>query len=154
MSFLFSLEEDKLHEQLPPIFENCEKHIKNAEPLFQLEGMRLELIARNLPHHQAFYAQRAAEMKQVVKWLENFRAKLEARFTKNYSSGSQRALGAREAQTFISGEREIVELNQLIIEATLFHNQLDEIVEGFKQMGWMVGNITKLRVAELGDVIL
>ena len=153
MSFLFTLEEDRLHEQLPSIFENYEKHIKNAEKLFELEGIRLELIARNLPGHQKTYALRAQEMKQVMKWLENYKAKLEARFTKNYAQG-QRALGVREATTFINGEKDIVELNQLIIEATLLYGQLNEIVEGFKQMGWMVGNITKLRVAELQEVEL
>lgn len=151
MSFLFTLEEDKLADQLPKIFENYENHVKNAEPLFDLDGMRLELIARNLPQHQVFYAHRANEMKQVIKWLENYKSKLEARFTKNYSQG-QRALTARDITTFIGGERDIVELNQLIIEATLLYSQLDEIVEAFKQMGWMVGNITKLRVAELHDV--
>jgi hypothetical protein len=153
MSFLFTLEEDRLSEQLPAIFENYEKHIKQAEPMFELDGIRLELIARVLPQHQTFYAQRAAEMKQVTKWLENFKAKLEARFTRNYSQG-QRALAAREATTFINGEKDIVELNQLIIEATLLYQQLNEIVEGFRQMGWMVGNITKLRVAELQEAIL
>jgi len=151
VSFLFTLEEDKLADQLPKIFENYENHVKNAEPLFDLDGMRLELIARNLPQHQVFYAHRANEMKQVIKWLENYKSKLEARFTKNYSQG-QRALTARDITTFIGGERDIVELNQLIIEATLLYSQLDEIVEAFKQMGWMVGNITKLRVAELHDV--
>jgi hypothetical protein len=153
MSFLFTLEEGKLAEQLPAIFENYEKHITNAEPLFELEGVRLELLARNLPHHQTFYANRAAEMKQVIKWLENYKAKLESRFTKNYAQG-QRALAAREVTTFIGGEQDIVELNQLIIEATLLYSQLDDIVEGFRQMGWMIGNITKLRVAELQEVTL
>lgn len=153
MSFLFTLDEGKLGDQLPPIFENYQQHINSAEPLFSIEGVRLELIARDLPINQTFYAHRAAEMRQVIKWLENYKAKLEARYTKNYSQG-QRALGAREAATFISGEKEIVELNQLIIEATLLYQQLDDIVEGFKQMGWMLGNITKLRVAELQDVII
>lgn len=153
MSFLFTLEEDKLADQLPAIFENYEKHIKAAEPLFELDGMRLELIARNLPQHQMFYAHRAHEMKQVMKWLENYKYKLEACYTKNYSQG-QRALTARDVTTFISGEKEIVELNQLIIEANLLYSQLDEIVEAFKQMGWMCGHITKLRVAELQDTEL
>lgn len=153
MSFLFTLEEDKLADQLPAIFENYENHIKQAEPLFDLDGMRLELIARNLAQHQVAYARRAAEMKHVVKWLENYKAKLEARFTKNYSQG-QRALGVREATTFINGEKDIVELNQLIIEASLLYSQLDEIVEAFKQMGWMLGHVTKLRVAELQEAII
>ena len=153
MSFLFTLEEDKLAEQLPAIFENYENHIKKAEPLFDLEGMRLELIARNLPQHQMFYAHRAHEMKQVMKWLENYKSKLESRYTKNYSQG-QRALTARDITTFIGGEKEIVELNQLIIEATLLYTQLDEVVEAFRQMGWMVGNITKIRVAELQEAVI
>lgn len=153
MSFLFVLEEDKLADQLPAIFENYENHIKLAEPLFDLDDMRLELVARSIPQHQMSYAKRATEMKHVVKWLENYKAKLEARFTKNYSQG-QRALGAREATTFINGEKDIVELNQLIIEASLLYSQLDEITEAFKQMGWMIGHVTKLRVAELQDTIL
>ena len=77
MSFLFTLEEDKLADQLPKIFENYENHVKAAEPLFELEGMRLELIVRNLAQHQMFYAHRATEMKHVMKWLENYKAKLE-----------------------------------------------------------------------------
>lgn len=153
MSFLFTLDDDKLNEQLPGIFANYEKHIETAAPLFELEGRRLEEIAQCLPRHQTFYGQRANEMKQVGKWLENYKAKLEARFTRNYSQG-QRALGVREATTFINGEKDIVELNQMIIEANLLQSQLNEIVEGFRQMGWMVGNITKLRVAELQEVTL
>ena len=142
-----------LAELLPPLFENYEKHIKTAEPLFKLEGVRLELIARDLPHHQTFYAHRTNEVRQVIKWLENYKAKLESRFTKNYSQG-QRALGTREAGIFINGEKEIVELNQLIIEASLLYQQLDAIVEGFKQCGWMVGAMVKLRVAELQEAVI
>ena len=153
MSFLFTLEEGKYEEQLLDIFANYEKHIAKAEPLFDLEGRRLEEIAQALPRHQTFYAQRANEMKHVGKWLENYRAKLEARFTRNYSQG-QRALGVREAAIFINGEKEIVELNQFIIETNLLQSQLDEIVDGFRQMGWMVGNITKLRVAELQEAVI
>lgn len=153
MSFLFTLEEEKLSEQLPSIFAKYEKKIASAEPLFQLEGMRLEVVARTLPYHQVEYEEAANDMKQVMKWLENFKAKVESRLLKNYMQG-QRALGARETNVFIAGEPEMVELNQLLIESNLLYSKLNAIVEGFNQMGWMVGHITKLRVAELQDVIL
>lgn len=153
MSFLFTLEEDKLGDQLPSIFDEYERLVEEAEPLFQLEGMRLELIARNLPYHQAHYMKKSDDMKQVVKWLENYKAKLEAKFTKNYMQG-QRSLTQRDANTLIAGEREIVELNQLIIEAALIHGKLNDIVEGFKQMGWMVQSIVKLRIAELQETVI
>lgn len=153
MSFLFTLEEDNLSEQLPPIFEKYETKIQNAAPLFDLEGKRLELIARTIPYHQVEYEEAAHDMKQIMKWLENIKAKVESKLLKNMMSG-QRVLGQREMNTFIAGEREIIELNQLLIESNLLYSKLDSIVEGFKQMGWMVQAVVKLRVAELHEVIL
>jgi hypothetical protein len=153
MSFLFTLDEAKLTEQLPEIFEGVEREIAKAEPLFDIEGVRLELLARDLPKHQGHYDLKAQEMKQLMKWLENYKGKQEAILLKNYNKG-QRALSATDQRILIGGEKDIVETNQLIIEATLLYGKLDSIVEAFKQMGWMIGHITKLRVAELGDIII
>jgi hypothetical protein len=153
MSFLFTLDESKLGEQLPEIFDAVELEIAKAEPLFDIEGIRLELLARDLPKHQGHYDLKAQEMKQLMKWLENYKGKQEAILLKNYNKG-QRALSATDQRILIGGEKDIVETNQLIIEATLLYGKLDAIVEAFKQMGWMIGHITKLRVAELGDIII
>lgn len=153
MSFLFELDENHLSEQLPAIFERFERDAKTADLLFNIEGERLELVARNVPMHQAHYSMKAQEAKHLVKWLENYKAKQEAIVLKNYNRG-QRALSATDQRILLAGEKDIVETNQLIIEASLLANQLADIVEGFKQMGWMVGNITKVRVAELQDIII
>jgi hypothetical protein len=153
LSFLFTLEEDKLAAQLPDLFDDYEREIAKAEPLFDIKGERLEMLARDLPQHQGHYNLKMQEMKMLMKWLENYKAKLEAIHLKNYSRG-QRALSASDQKIFLAGESNIIELNQLIIEATLMHGKLEAIVDSFRQMGWMVGNITKLRVAELQEVIL
>ena len=153
MSFLLSLDESRLAEQLIPILEAFEADIEKAEPLFKFEGEKLERVARVLPYNQQFYNQRAQEAKQLVKWLENHRDKIEAKLTKNYLNG-QRAYGARETATLIGGEKDMVDQKQLIIEATLVYEKLDAIVDGFRQMGWMLGNITKLHVASIQDVVL
>ena len=152
MIFL-TIDEQQLVEELHRFFSRYDEEIAKAEPLFQLEGSRLEVIARSLPYNQAHYAKLAEEAKQLVKYLENYRSKVESRLTKNYLNG-QRAYGAREQSVMIAGEREMVETNQLIIEASIRYNQLNEIVDAFRQMGWQVGNITKLRVASLNDVII
>lgn len=153
MTVFLTIDEARLGEELVRFFDRYTAEIEKAAPLFKLEGRRLEEIARSLPYHQAHYDQLAKEAQQLVKWLENSRARIEARLTKNYLQG-QRAYGSRETSTLVAGERELVEHNQLIIEATIFYQKLDSIVEGFKQMGWMVGHITKLRVSELQDVII
>ena len=130
-----------------------ESGLEFEKPIFELEGVRLELIARNIPHHQVFYAQRAMEVRALVKWLEVHKARTESRYVKNYNN-SPRALGTKEQSQYLQGEKDVVEINQLIIQTALFQQQFEEIVEAIKQMGWMIGNITKLRVAELQDAVI
>jgi hypothetical protein len=153
MSLALELTEGTYGAQLLEIFPLYQRSIAEAEPLFELEGERLERIARTVPKHQSTYAQKALEMKGVMKWLENYKGKLEAIHLKNYNKG-QRALSVTDQKTLTAGEPNMIELNQLIIEAATLYGQLTEITEAFKNMGWMVGHITKLRVAELGDIIL
>ena len=118
MSFLFELQEERLAEQLPDIFAKAEAEILKAEPLFDIEGERLEVLARMLPKHQAYYNELAQEMKHLVKWLENYKAKQEAILLKNYSRG-QRALSATDQRILLAGEKDTVETTQLIIEASM-----------------------------------
>jgi hypothetical protein len=144
---------EEISPQLMPFYEQWEKEIANAEPIFKIEGERIEKLARDLPHHQVFYAQRAQEVRAAVKWLEIMKAQKEARHIKNYNN-SPRALAAREQSAYIQGEKDIVEMNQLIVNTALVQQQFEEIVEAVKQMGWMIGNITKLRVAEMQDAVI
>jgi len=154
LSFLFTLEENKLGEQLADIFSKAEKEIAKAPALFELEGQRLELLARNVPMHQAHYDQWGHELKAIMKWLENYKAKQEALALKNMTAGNNRVFSATDQKMLINGTKDIIETNQLIIEATMLYGKFDAITEGFKQMGWMVGHITKLRVAELHEVVI
>lgn len=139
--------------QLLGFFDKWEKEISDAAPIFEIEGERIEKLARDLPHHQVFYAQRAQEARALVKWLEIMKAQKEARHIKNYNN-SPRALAAREQSAYIQGEKDVVELNQLIVNTALLQQQFEEIVEALKQLGWMIGNIVKLRVAEIQDAIV
>jgi hypothetical protein len=144
---------EEIAPQLMTFYERWEEEIANAEPIFKIEGERIEKLARDLPHHQVFYAQRAQEARALVKWLEIMKAQKEARHIKNYNN-SPRALAAREQSAYIQGERDIVEMNQLIVNTALQQQQFEEIVEAIKQMGWMIGNITKLRVVEMQDAVI
>jgi hypothetical protein len=143
----------ELQAQCPAHFDRWEKEVIGAEPIFELAGQKLEVIARAVPHHQFKYAGLAQEAKALMKLLETHLDKVEAKYAKNYAQGAK-ALGQRETQQYIQGEREVVDLKQLIVQANLLQNQLEEIVEAIKQMGWMLGNVVKLRVAELQDTII
>jgi hypothetical protein len=153
MSWILALSEDKLEEIIPKL-EQYEKKVAAAEPIFKLDGRRLEEILRTLPHYQSSYDQSYQEMKALEDWLINIKEKRVGKLWKKYNEGYSRALTTRDIQAYIAGEKEIIELNQIIIEATLIKNHLNSIVEALKNMGWMVGHVTKLRVAEMQDAIL
>lgn len=151
--FALGAKNEELKAELPQFFDRWQTEIDNAEPIFKIEGERLEKLARDVPHHQVYYAQRAQEARAVVKWLEIEKGRTESRYIKNYNQ-SPRALGVKEQSQYLQGERDVIELNQLIVEAALKQQQFDEIVEAIKQMGWMIGHITKLRVAEMQDAVI
>ena len=152
MSFILALDESKL-EQLIELLPRYEQKILDAEQIFKLDGRRLEEIIRSLPHYQANYDQSLQEIKAVDAWLETLREKITAKYWRKYLEGYSRALSTRDIQAYIAGEKEIVELNQIGIEITLLKNKFEAIVEALKQMGWMMGHVTKLRVAEMQDAI-
>lgn len=152
MSFILTLEETKL-EQIIELLPRYEQLIVEAEPIFKLEGRRLEEIMRTLPHYQSRYDQSYKEMKALEAWLDNIKEKTVSKYWKKYLEGYPRALSTRDIQAYISGEKEIVELNQIAIEITLMKNKLESIVEALGQMGFMLGHVTKLRISEMQDAI-
>lgn len=153
MSFLLTLDEEKL-EEIIDLLPKYEQRIHAAEPLFKLEGRRLEEIIRTLPHHLASYDESYQQLKALEEWINNIKEKKVGRLWKKYNEGYSRTLSTRDIQAYIASEKEIVELNQIIIEVTLLKNNLLSIVEALKQLGWMLSHITKLRVAEMQDAIL
>lgn len=153
MSFILTLDEEKL-DVIITLLPKYEDKIKAAEPIFKLEGRRLEEVMRTLPHYQASYDEMLNELKSLEAWIEGIRDKKTARLWKKYNEAYSRALSTRDIQAYIAGEKDIVEINQIIIEVSLLRSHMFSIVEALKQIGWMVGHMTKLRVAELQDAIL
>lgn len=153
MSFLLSLEEERLDE-IVPLLPKYERKIASAESILKLEGRRIEEIMRTLPHYQASYDEDYNSLKALEEWIKNIKDKKEGKLWKKYTESYSRSLSSRDIQAYISSEKEIVELNQIIIEVALLKNNMYSIVEALKQVGWMLSHITKLRVAEMEDAIL
>lgn len=155
MSFLLSLDDSSTdYSKVIELIPRYEQKVKDAEPIFKIEGKRLEEVMRTLPHYQSSYDQSYQDMKALEEWLNNLKEKMNARHWKKYNEHYSRTLSTRDIQSYIAGEKDIVEINQVIIEVSLIKNNLFAIVESLKQMGWMVGNITKLRISEMQDAIL
>ncbi len=153
MTFLLTLDEEKLDEIIP-LLPKYEQKIAAAEPIFKIEGRRLEEVMRTLPHYQSSYDQSFQEMKGLEEWVINIKEKRIGKLWRNYNEGYSRQLSTKDIGMYIAAEKDIVELNQILIEIVALKNNLSSIVEALKQLGWMVGHITKLRISEMQDAIL
>src|SRR5271167_3020179 len=153
MTFLLTLDEDKL-EEIIPLLPKYEQKIAAAAPIFEIEGKRLEAIMRTLPHYQSSYDQAFQEMKGLEEWVINIKDKKIGKLWRTYNEGYSRQLSTKDIGMYIAAEKDIVEINQILIEIVALKNNLSSIVESLKQLGWMVGHITKLRISEMQDAIL
>lgn len=153
MSFLLTLEDDKL-DDIIPILEKYELIANKSEPIFDLTGKRLVDIAKTLPHYQSSYDENYQELKSLEDWLNNLKDKKIAKHWKRYLESYSRTLSARDIQAYINGEKDIVDINQILIEVSLLKNKFFSIVDALKQLGWMLGHITKLKIAEMEDTIV
>lgn len=153
MSFLLTLDDEKLHE-LIPLIEKYETAIDNAEPLFQLTGKKIEALCKDLPHHLSTYDQYFQELKSLEEWLLSRREKVIARLWKKYTEGYSRALSTKDIQAYIAGEKDHVAFTEFILEIGNLKGKMLSIVKALEQMGWMLSHCVKLRVAEMQDAIL
>lgn len=156
MSFLLLLDADKPDplSDILPILARYEELVENAEPLFELKGRRLEEIAMTLPKSQKKYSIALKNMKSLEEWVGLIRDKRNAKAWKKFTEGYPQKLGPNDIKNYVGGDKEIIEINQIIIEVALIRQQLEAIVQAFEQMGWMITNMVKLRIAELQDAEL
>lgn len=158
MSFVMTLPDDgnfdMFGEQIADHLARYEKLIEEAEPIFKVEGRLIEEVCKTIPHYQARYDQAYHEVKALEEWINVAKERKLARLWKKYNEGYSRQLTTRDIQAYINGEKDIVDINQLLVETTLIKNNLFAIVDAVKQLAWTMSNIVKLRVAQIQDTSL
>lgn len=135
--------------------EKFENAISDAEPLFDIEGKRLEQLNRDLPNNLLKYKQLLKEIKYIADYVSDvYLAKISSQKYKEINEKSHRALTQREIQIYIDSDESYVETKELALEVELVKEKIVSIVEAFEQMNWSLKNITQLRINEMQDSII
>jgi hypothetical protein len=157
MSVILSLdtkEDAELFPQLLNLITKYEKYVDEAEPLFNLDGKKLEEVCRILPKNLVIYDRHYYEMKTLEEWMVVKREKIQSKLWKKFLEGYPRALASKDIQMYIQGDPEYVGFTEVILEVANIKSKLQSIVKAFENMSWMLGHVTKLRIAELQDTVL
>jgi len=144
----------QLFPQLLGIITRYEGYVDDSEKFFKIDGVKLEEVCRTLPKNLSVYDRYYQEMKTLEEWMVVKREKIQSKLWKKFLEGYPRALASKDIQMYIQGDPEYVEFTEIILEVANIKAKLQSIVKAFESLSWMVGHITRLRIAELQDTVL
>ncbi len=136
---------------IPSFIDYFEQELEEARKELSLKGKSLEKHAAELP---GLVEQRFAQLQEIESVLEYLNIKLKQERSihfKKFLEAYNKTLSSRDAEKYIDGVTEIVELTLLNNEVALLRNKFLGISKGFDAKNFMTGHIIKLRCAGLDD---
>lgn len=94
------------------------------------------------------------EIDAVLNLLNLRLRKIRNDYFKKYLEGYGRALTSRDAEKYVDGESEVVDMEIIINEIALLRNKWLGIMKGLETKSFMIGHITRLRTAGMEDATI
>jgi hypothetical protein len=111
-------------------------------------------IEKNLAALPGITEQRFNQLQEIeaVLNLLNIRLrKIRKDHFKKYLEGYARALTSRDAEKYVDGEDEVIDMETIINEVALLRNKWLGIMKGLESKNFMLGHVTRLRTAGMED---
>ena len=91
------------------------------------------------------------EIEAVLKYLEIQLRKIRSGVFKKYLENYNRALSSRDAERYVDGEQDVIDMETLINEVALLRNRYLGILKGLESKNFMLGHLVKLKTAGMED---
>jgi uncharacterized protein YfdQ (DUF2303 family) len=130
-----------------------EGEIKEARKELSLSGS-LEKNAKNMPGIVEYRFYQLQEIESILEYLNIELKKTRSIHFKKFIENYNRQLSSRDAERYVDGVTEVVDMHHLVNEFSLIRNQMQGIIKALDQRAFSINNIIKLRVAGLEDIEL
>lgn len=94
------------------------------------------------------------EIEAVLNFLNIQLRKIRSTTFKKYLEGYQRALSSRDAEKYVDGESDVIDMETLVNEVALLRNRWLAIMKGLEAKQWQLGHIVRLRTAGMEDITI
>ena len=91
------------------------------------------------------------EMEAILEYLNIEYRRLRSKTFKKFLENYNKKLSSRDADKYVDGDADVVDLAKIINEFALIRNGYLGITKGLDQKQWQLTNIVKLRVAGMED---
>lgn len=136
---------------LPDFLSYYENELKTAKTECRVSG-KVEKAIAAMPGITEHRFNQLQEIEAVLNYLNILLRKIRRKHFQAYLEGYARALTSRDAEKYVDGELEVIDHECIINEVALLRNRWLGIMKGIENKQWMLGHITRLRVAGMEDI--
>jgi len=137
--------------QLPLFIDYYNDELQEAKREVRIGG-NVEQNIKLLPGVTEHRFNQLQEIEAVLNYLNIELRKIRRKHFQKYLENYNRALTSRDAEKYVDGEGEVIDMEMLINEVALLRNRWLGIMKGLDTKQWQMGHIVKLRTAGMEDV--
>jgi len=130
-----------------------EQQIAEARFECSMKG-NLEKQSRDMPGIVEHRFNQLQELEAILEHLNTEMRKTRSRKFRQFLENYNRALTSRDAEKFVDGEQEVVDLQYIINDFSLVRNKFMGIIKALETKQFQINNVVKLRAAGLEDISL
>ena len=135
---------------IPDCIQHYQQEYATAKKECYIFG-NLEKASASMPGIVEHRFNQLQEIEAILEYLNIEKRRLRAKTFKKFLENYNRALSSRDAEKYVDGEQDVVDMDKIINEFALLRNQWLGITKGLDQKQWQITNIVKLRVAGMED---
>ena len=136
-----------------PAIDYYEKQLDEARLDCSLKG-NVEKHSRDMPGIVEHRFNQLQEIEAILEYLNIEMRKKRTHHYRKYLEGYNKALSSRDAEKYVDGEQEVVDLQYLINDFSLVRNRYIGVIKALEAKQFQINNIVKLRAAGLEDISL
>ena len=112
----------------------------------------VEKNIRDLPGITEHRFNQLQEIEAILNYLNLQLRKTRRKHFQKYLEAYQRALTSRDAEKYVDGEDEVIDMETLINDVALLRNKWLGIMKGYENKNFMLGHIVRLRTSGMEDI--
>jgi hypothetical protein len=138
---------------LPDFIEHYNTELAQARLEVSVKGS-VERSLAGLPGVTEHRFSQLQTIEAVLNHLNIQLRKIRSATFRKYLENYNRALTSRDAEKYVDGESDVIDMETIINEVALLRNRYLGILKGLESKNFMLGHLTKLKVAGQEDFTL
>ena len=135
---------------IPECIKHFEAEFQQAKKECSIWG-NLEKSSASMPGVVEHRFNQLQELEAILEYLNIEYRRLRSKTFKKFLENYNKKLSSRDAEKYVDGDADVVDLAKIINEFALIRNGYLGITKGLDQKQWQLTNIVKLRVAGMED---